>query len=31
VDWLQWDREAEWTGYSGTERLSGLVTEGHRG
>lgn len=25
VDWLQWDSGVEWTGYSGTERLSGLV------
>ncbi len=25
LDWLQWDGEVEWTGYSGTESLKGLV------
>lgn len=31
MHWLNWHREAEWTGYTTTERLNGLVILGQGG
>lgn len=27
MDWLEWDREVNWTGYSGTEELDTQVRQ----
>lgn len=26
MDWLQWTKQVNWTGYSGTERLNGAAS-----